>query len=145
MDMTARLQLPLLAVAQAGKEMTVNEAMTAIDIAAQAVVEGEASSPPAGPVAGQCWLVGGTPTGAFAGRSGAIAAWTEGGWRFLAAIEGMSVWRRDLAVVVRRRGAGWENGDAVAPVSGGAVIDAEARAAIATIVARLRAAGITAA
>jgi len=145
MEMTARLDLPLLAVAQAAKEMTVNEALTLLDAAIQPVVEGELSAPPSHPEVGQGWLVGASGTGAFAGHPGAIAVWTKGGWRFVAPFEGLAIWDRGSGVIVRRQSTNWQRGAAVSVPSGGAVVDAEARAVIATIVARIRDFGIIAA
>jgi hypothetical protein len=145
MEMTARLNLPLLAVAQAAKEMTVNEALIALDAAVQPVVEGEVSDPPMSPDPRQSWLVGVGATGAFAGKDGAIATWTAGGWRFAAPFDGMALWRLDKGAVVRRIGGAWQSGNAVNVPTGGTVIDVEARAAIEMIVARLREAGMTAA
>lgn len=144
METTARFDLPLLAVAQAAKEMTVNEALTLLDAATQPVVDGEASAPPGSPAIGQGWLVGSGATGAFTGHAGAIAVWTAGGWRFIVPFDGMAVWRRDAGVSVRRAVGGWHSGVAVSVPSGGPVIDVEARAAIGTIIARLRDAGIIA-
>ena len=40
--------------------------------------------PPASPVDGARYLLGASPSGAFAGHAGAIAAWQDGAWRFLA-------------------------------------------------------------
>lgn len=125
--------------------MTVNEALTLLDAAVQPVVESEAAAPPASPLSGQGWLVGSTPSGAFGGHAGSIAVWTAGGWRFVAPFEGMTVWRRDAEIVLRYDSGGWVGGAAVSVPSGGAVIDAEARAAIAKIVARIRGAGLIAA
>ena len=138
MDTTARLGLPLLAVAQAAKEMTVNEALTAIDIAVQAAVETIATTPPEAPAIGQSWLVGEGASGAFSDHDGAIAALTAGGWRFVAPFDGMTVWQRDEALVVRRRGTAWEGGPAISAPTGGTVIDVEARNALAQVISCLR-------
>lgn len=145
MDVTARLKLPLLAVAQAAKEMTVNEALTVLEIAVQSVVEAEVAAPPASPDAGQCWLVAAGATGGFAGHDGAIAGWTDGGWRFVEAVPGMTVWRLDEARLLRRGPTIWSGGGAVTPPAGGTTIDVEARAAILEIRARLRDWGLIAA
>ena len=144
MDMTARLGLPLLAVAQAAKEMTVNEALTLLDISVQAVVEGEAAIPPLAPAIGQCWLVIAGASGTFAGHVGAVACWTAGGWRFVMPVTGMAVWRRDLAVVSRRAEGGWTYGAAITIGSEGDTMDVEARIAITSILARLRDHGLIA-
>ncbi|MBJ7501800.1 MAG: DUF2793 domain-containing protein [Sphingopyxis sp.] len=87
MPTTPRLALPLLAVSQAQKEVTHNEALTLLDALLHAAVEaGPLAAPPASPVTGQCWLVDAVPTGAWAGNSHAIAIWTrrsrvDAGWR----------------------------------------------------------------
>ena len=145
METTARLDLPLLAVAQAAKEMTVNEALTLLDAAMQPVVEGEAGAPPTSPTPGQGWLVSSGATGAFAGHADAIAVWTAGGWRFVTPFEGMAVWRRDIGVVARMGSSGWFSEAAISAPSGGSMIDIEARAAITMILARMRDCGMTAA
>ena len=145
MDMTARFGLPLLAVAQAAKEMTINEAMTAIDAAIQPVVESETATPPSSPDLGQSWLVADGAGGAFAGHDGAIAAWTAGGWRFVTPFEGTMAWRRDTEVIVRRHASAWQNGTPIATPTTGSVIDAEARAAIIAILSQMRSHGLIAA
>lgn len=138
---TPRHALPMLFAGQAQKEVTVNEALIIADILMHSAVEAAVNVPPAAPVAGQCWLVGTTPTGVFVDRAGAIAAWTDGGWRFLPPRDGMKVYDKELGCW-RIHAAGWRVASAPPAVSGGTVIDVEARAAIATLVARLREAGI---
>lgn len=112
---------------------------------------------------GACYLVGELATGAWAGQDGALACFTAGGWRVIAAAEGMSV--LDLAsgrLLVRRDGV-WESGvarvsrieidgetvvrerqAALADPSGGGVIDAECRAALSGLLQRLRTHGLIA-
>lgn len=48
-------------------------------------------NPPASPALGACHIVRSMPTGASAGLPKTIAAFTSGGWRFRAPVEGMSV------------------------------------------------------
>src|SRR3546814_7062671 len=87
---TARFQLPLLAAAQAQKEVTHNEALTLLDALVQPVVEaGPQNSPPLAPAVGQCWLVGAAPTAEWSEAAGTIALWTAGGWRFAAPFAGI--------------------------------------------------------
>ena len=163
-DHTARLALPLLHAGQAQKEIDHNEALALIDIAVQAAVEGaERNDPPAAPEEGACWLVGASPVGEWAGRAGAIAGWTPGGWRFVAPRAGMAVWRTSDGLTMRHDGAEWTAGElhaaqiliggervlgprapAVAGPIGGASVDAEARVAIDAILAALRAHGLIA-
>jgi Protein of unknown function (DUF2793) len=144
-ESTGRLALPLLAVAQAQKEMTHNEALALLDIAVQPVVQ--AVAPPAvptAPVNGQCWIVGAAPAGVWSGRTDAIAGWTAGGWRFVTPFDGMSVWSIADQGIVRREGGVWQIAGrqaAIATPAGGGPIDAEARAAIASILSVLRTTG----
>jgi hypothetical protein len=142
-----------------------NEALVAIDLVVQAsVIAAGVDVPPATPEPGQAWLIGAAPSGAWAGRAGQLAGWSAGGWRFAAPVEGMTVWIADRGETARYRGGGWiigevaasrlvidgkqvvgARGAAIAAPSGGAFVDAEARAAIASILAMLRAHGLIAA
>jgi hypothetical protein len=119
------------------------------------------STVPTSPAQGQCWIVGSAPGGAWAGQAGAIAAWTSGGWRFIAAIEGMTAWSIADGATVRRSGSNWLIGNLTAVSltiggqqvvgsrqvrvngpSGGTTIDVQARAAITAILAGLEAHGL---
>ena len=108
------------------------------------MVEGELEAPPAAPAAGQAWLVGLAPTGAFAGHAAAIAGWTSAGWRFVDGSAGLRVFDK-AAGCFRHFDEGWRLPAAPAAPAGGATMDAEARAAIVSILERLAAAGIFAA
>lgn len=163
-DRTARLSLPLLQAGQAQKDMTHNEALALIDIVAQAGVTGVGiDTPPATPAAGACWIVGAVPSGAWAGHAGAIAGWTGGGWRFVAAREGLSAWEIGARRMVTFVDGVWETGTlrgtrlivdgqqvvgaqqpAIPVPAGGATIDAEARGALMQVVAVLQAHGLIA-
>ena len=138
---TARLELPLLFAGQSQKEFTVNEALLRADIAVQCVAEGETDAPPAAPAVGEAWLVGTTPSGAFAGRAAAIAGWTADGWRFVAAREGFVVFDR-AAQCFRRFSDAWEKPVAPAAPASGATIDVEARDTLVSIIEKLVAAGV---
>ena len=107
----------------------------------QCVVEGEVQAPPASPSAGQAWLVGDAPTGAFAGHAAAIAGWTGSGWRFVEAGDGLCVFDKS-AGCVRRFAETWQSFIAPLPPTGGTTIDVEARAAIVNIMERLVEAGV---
>lgn len=164
-EITPRLALPLLVPGQAQKEMFHNEALAALDLVVQASVAAIGiNDPPATPALGACWIVGTAPTGAWAGQAGALAGWTAGGWRFVAASEGMAVWDQASGQVARRVGGAWLDGavtasrivvggvqvvgaqrPAIAGPAVGSVIDAEARAAISSMLAALRAHGLIAA
>jgi hypothetical protein len=159
---SARFALPLLAAGQAQKELTHNEALALIDAGLCPAVEtvGD-NAPPPSPLAGQCWIVGPTPTGVWAGHGAALACWTESGWRFLPAAEGLRAWVKGQRLWAVKEVAGWVIGDdrvarvlvdgrpvlgargaAVPAPSGGATVDVEARAAITSIIDRLAAHGL---
>lgn len=135
---TPRLALPLLAMAQAQKEVTHNEALALLDLLVQPAVEdGPQADPPVAPVAGQGWIVGAGATGAWAGEADAIALWTAGGWRFVAPRAGMRAARLSDGAWLRFDGADWVEPDAVASPAGGATIDSEARAAVDALILAL--------
>jgi hypothetical protein len=164
-DISARFALPLLQSGQAQKEMVHNEALALVDAALHPVAQtaGDNAPPPA-PEPGQCWIVGDAPTEDWAGEAGRIAAWTAGGWRFVAPTPGMMVWLVDAAVWALYDGSTWRAGTlpatalqiageqvvgarqgAIADPAGGDTVDAEARVAIGAILAALRGHGLIAA
>ena len=163
-DQSARLRLPLLHPGQAQKEMDHNEALAMIDIALQpAVVAVGVDLPPAAPVEGECWIVGGAPTGAWSGHAGGLAGWTTGGWRFFEARAGMAVWSTADGCTAVHDGAAWAIGrvhaarlavggidvvgaqrPAIAEPVGGTTIDVAARETVSAILAALRAHGLIA-
>ena len=163
-DTTARFALPLLAAGQAQKEINHNEALTLLDLLAQPVAETSGdNSPPGAPVAGKAWIVGASPTGAWAGHAAMLALWTDGGWRFIAPLEGMSVWVKATGLWTRRTASGWSDGTlpaaalqlggnqvvgarqaAIASPAGGTTIDSQARATLSAILAMLRTHGLIA-
>lgn len=138
---TARFELPLLFAGQAQKEFFVNEALSRADLLLHCAIEGETAAPPAAPLAGQVWLVATSPTGLFAGRAGSLAGWTGDGWRFVLPHDGLRVFDRGNAAF-RLYGGGWRRQIVPIAPSGGAVIDAEARGAIALMLERLMQAGV---
>jgi hypothetical protein len=164
-ETTPRLGLPLLAAGQAQKEIFHNEALALLDAATQARVESVGlAAPPTGPAAGQCWIVGAGGSGAWAGQSGRIAVWSDGGWRFLPATDGMAVWSAADNLWVYRRGGAWVKGELpvaklliggqqvvgarganITVPTGGTSIDAEARTAISAVISALVAHGLIAA
>ncbi len=161
---TDRLALPLLAAAQAQKEVTHNEALMLLDAAVQPVVVAVApAAVPTAPAIGQCWIVGASATGAWAGQDGALAAWTAGGWRFVAPFTGMQAWSLTDDATVRRGPGGWIVGTltatsvsiggqqvvgarraAITDPTGGTTVDMQGRAAVAAILAVLRGHGLIA-
>ena len=140
---TPRLALPLLFAGQAQKEFTVNEALLRADLALHCTIESEVAAPPSSPLPGQAWLVAANPSGAFAGHTSAIAGYSAGGWRFIAAQAGLRVYDKNSACF-RHYTDTWKRCVAPAAPSGGTMIDQEARTAIANVLEKLIAAGILA-
>lgn len=163
-DVTPRWALPQLFAGQAHKEVFHNEALARIDM----LLHGQAESadvavPPVSPVAGQCWIVAAGASGAWSGQEGAVACWTEGGWRFAVPRAGLSLWIADRGHVMQHDGAAWNDaalradglyvsgtrvvGDQQAAIpdpAGGTTIDGEARGAVSAILEALRSHGIIA-
>lgn len=162
-DDTPRFGLPFILPGQAQKELFHNEALVRIDALLEATVEeGPRAAPPAAPEPGQCWIVAAGAGGDWSGRDGALAAWTDGGWRFVAPPAGTSVWDKAAGVPRRWDGGAWSDGriacaglsiagkpivgerlPALPSPSGGTIIDAEARAALDAVIAALKSHGLT--
>jgi hypothetical protein len=141
-DKTARHELPLLAVGQAQKEVTHNEALIRLDALLYPVVEASLSAPPANMTAsndGQCWLINPAATGAWQAKDHHLARWSGGSWRFIKPIEGMATWNINLGRKLVYTQNQWVAAVAIADPSGGSVVDAEARTALSAILAHLRA------
>ncbi len=117
---------------QAQKEVFVNEIAALCDALLHCAVKGAASAPPSAPVEGDCWIVAGGATGAWLGRDDALAAWIGGNWIFLAPRAGLRIY--DLAARQERLFSDtWQAASAPATPSGGTMVDAQARSAIAEI------------
>ena len=88
---SAVLALPLIQPAQAQKHVTHNEALRRLDVLVQlAVADRDRTDPPADPAPGDRHIVPAGATGAWAGRTGAIALWDSDGWQFETPLPG---WR----------------------------------------------------
>ena len=112
MGATQRLSLPYIAAGQAQKEVTHNEALQLLDvIVAGAVEQPPLSAPPATPAPGSCYLVGAGPTGPWAGQANRVAAYTSGGWRFVAPADGMAVVIKSSGLTASYRTGVWAIGD----------------------------------
>jgi hypothetical protein len=158
---TARFALPLLEAGQAQKEMFHNEALLRIDSLLHAsVIAIGVEAPPADPAPGDCWIVGAAPGGEWAGQAHALASWTAGGWRFVAAREGMRAWAAAAREPALFRDGAWRVGEAhgrlfvagrqvvgpqftaIMEPTGGSTVDEAARATIVSVLEALRAHGL---
>lgn len=136
-----RYALPLLFAGQAQKEAFVNEAHALTDALLHCAIEGQAAAPPVTPVEGTNWLVGTAPAGAWTGQAGKIACRQSGNWLFVAPRDGMRLLDK-ASGQERRYAGGWLAPFAPVAPSGGSIVDTEARAAIAALIAALRTAGV---
>ncbi len=164
MSTTPRLLLPHILVNQSQKEVTHNEALNRLDALIALTVESlDLGAPPATPNEGETWIVGPAASAAWAGQEGMLAQWLAGAWAFYPAPDGMRAWLRDRAVEARFEAGTWVVGElradrlvlagqqvvgaqqpAIADPAGGTTIDAEARSAIAALLAALRQHGLIA-
>lgn len=164
MSVSPRFSFPLLTVGQSQKEITHNEALHALDIALAACVEEPPrATPPASPTVGSGYIVAASPTGAWTGRTGAITCYTMGGWRFVAAVEGLTVLVRSTGTFAVYREGSWDVGtltaaklvvagqqvvgsraNAIASPIGGTVVDVPCRDAVSQILMALRQHGLIA-
>lgn len=93
MDNTPKLRLPYIMPAQAQKHVTHNEAIRALDAIVQlSVISRSLTAPPAVPNDGDCYIVGASPTGAWSGAAGQIAAFQDGVWEVYAPRPGWISW-----------------------------------------------------
>lgn len=140
---TARHQLPLLAVSQAQKEITHNEALARIDALLHPVVEDQQATPPVLTELdfGKCWLIAGSPTGEWAGKPGQIAIWVAGSWRYSVACEGMRIRLLSSGLDLVYAGGLWIAPPVIPNPASGAMVDVEARSVITALLEHLRAIG----
>jgi len=162
MDVTPRWGLPQLFAGQAQKELFHNEALARIDMLLHGQAESaDLTAPPISPTAGACWIVADGATDGWDGRDGAVAGWTDGGWRFVNARAGMCLWVSDRGHAMQHDGTAWRDvairddglymegervvgprAGAIPNPAGGSTADAEARNAIMAILAAMRTHGL---
>lgn len=160
-ETTERYLLPLLQPGQAQKEVTHNEAVAGIDALLHLAVESRTTTvPPAAGVTG-IWIVGVGAVGIWSGRAGAVAVATSAGWSYVAPRDGCLAFVKDLGVFAVFTGGAWVSDvwpiralridnrtmlgaepTALPAVSGGTVVDTQARAALAAIANLLRNMGL---
>ena len=138
-----RFAIPLLFAGQSQKEFFVNEAHALVDALLHSAIEGEGDTPPSTPEEGECWLIGEAPSGAWVDHAADLASYQAGGWIFAAPRDGMRVLDCATGQEIFYRG-GWQRPATPSEPTGGATIDAEARAAIAELIEVLIASGVLA-
>ena len=107
MATTNNLGITLVDQAQSQKEVTINQALGVLDaFVGNTVADKDLSTPPSSPVSGVVYIVGPSPTGAWAGKATQFAYFDQI-WRFLAPTTGACVWVRDELVNYRFNGTAW--------------------------------------
>ncbi len=107
-DTTPNLSLPYIMAAQAQKHVTHNEAIRAFDALLQiAVLDRDIATPPPTPADGVRYIVAASPSGAWTGRTGAIAAYQDGAWEFYSPREGWIAWVSDENALLAFDGTSW--------------------------------------
>ncbi len=108
MDATSNLNLPFIMAAQAQKHVTHNEALRALDALVQLMVlDKDLSAPPGSPAEGARYIVGSSPTGAWSGQAGRIAAYQDAAWAFHPPREGWAAWVADEDKLYVWSGTAW--------------------------------------
>lgn len=112
-----------------------------LDAMLHCAIEAVQAAPPVAPADGQSWLIAAGASGEWNGRAGQIAMRQAGNWLYSQPNDGMRIFNRATHQDMLFDG-GWQTPSRPAAPAGGATVDAEARTAIAAIIASLTVAGI---
>lgn len=105
---SANLALPYLAASQAQKHVTHNEALRLLDgIVQLSAADRAVNTPPGSPSPGTRYIVGGAPTGEWAGWDDSIALWADGSWFRMIPKPGWTCWVEDEGMFYVFDGSGW--------------------------------------
>lgn len=104
---TSHLGITLVEQSQSQKEVTVNAALIRIDALLNSGAKSRnISTPPGSPASGDVYIVGASPTGDWSGQAGKIAYFDQV-WKFIAPLQGCTIWVNDEFVIVSYDGASW--------------------------------------
>jgi hypothetical protein len=112
---TPRLGLPYIAAGQASPEVALATALNRLDCLTQGVVQSVGTNtPPGSPAQGATYILGASPTGAWAGRANDVAYYVGTGWVIFDPAQGWEFFNVADATRYRWSGSAW------AIVAGGA-------------------------
>lgn len=138
---TPVIGLPLLFTGQAQKEFTLNQSLSVIDALLPGVVVDSLGSPPSEAIDSECYRVTSPSSGEWTGKEENIAVRIAGGWQFLSPFRGLRIFDKSLGACLFYDSQ-WQAASEPDVVSGGAIVDVEARVALDQILGTLRAMGI---
>lgn len=107
MSQTGRLGLPYIITSQAQKEVTHNEGLNRLDAFVTPVVIDIADAAPGSPNVGDLYIVGTSPTGAFASQNNNLAQYLTGGWVFYTPFKWMDAVVESLDSRITFNGSAW--------------------------------------
>lgn len=103
---TPNLALPYIEAAQAQKHVTHNDALSLLDALVQlAALDRDLTAPPSSPSNGQRYIIAASPSGAWSGHAGHVAAWQDGAWLFTTPRTGFLAYVVDEAAFVLWNGS----------------------------------------
>ena len=107
-SVSAVLSMPYIEPSQAQKHVTHNEALRVLDVLTQlTVLDRTVTAPPVTPEIGDCYIVGSSGTGDWAGHDNDIAVFEDSYWRFETPKTGWRGWVVSEGAEVVFDGTGW--------------------------------------
>lgn len=94
---TPILGLQELIASQTQPHVPINTALRVLEAVGQITVVGIDNDPPLSPADGDCYIIGGTPTGVWVGHETELAVLIGGGWTYLTPIGGWIAYVQDEA------------------------------------------------
>lgn len=146
---TSRHKLPLLAVGQAQKEYTHNEALLLIDnllnLSIISIIDNLEVIDEAQNIddESRAWLISEMPNGIWSQRANQIAILTVNGFRYIQPVVGMRIFNEQFGCFMIYKDMSWHIASTLATPTGGNVIDSQARDSIAAILDNLRQFGLS--
>ena len=106
---TPRLGITPVVEGQAQAEIPINAAFNILDFFTNCTIKNRTTAtPPGSPTAGDCYLVAASPTGAWSGMAGKLAAWDGGSWVFCTVQTGQIVYDVNAADLRFWNGTAWK-------------------------------------
>jgi hypothetical protein len=163
MSTSPDLGIPFIAEQQVQPEVTHNSALVVMSALLKGVISSGGNTPPGSPTEGDAYIIGTAGTGAWNGKNNKIAIYYNGAWNYIPGVddngaqiamgarqEGMVVYDQAINGLQVWSGSAWvaryllqaATQAAVADATGGSTVDAEARTALNSLLAKCRTLGI---